>query len=149
MLHVWKIRGLHLGLAGKYSDRYIHDTAHCFVVNICVLTFKYITYLVWFRKQSVMSCQLQSHCEASFYLSLHFCFLARKWGLKAGRRGQMLFKYLHICLEEVISSLRPFLKLILARRYALHLKTGNRCAANVAMPLANDGTQGFISGNCT
>ena len=60
--------------------------------------------------------------------------------VKTGRRGQMLFKCLQICLEEVISSLPPFLKLILARRNALQLATGNRCTANVATPLTNDGT---------
>jgi hypothetical protein len=69
-------------------------------------------------------------------------------GVKAGGREQMLFKYLEISLEEFISSLQPFLKRILARRNFLKLTTGNRCTANVAMPLTNDGTQGFISGNC-
>jgi hypothetical protein len=70
-------------------------------------------------------------------------------GVKVGGRGQMLFKYLEICLEEFISSLQPFLKRTLARRDALQLTTGNRCTANVAMPLTYDGTQGFISGNCS
>ena len=76
--------GLHLGLEDKYFDRHFHDTVQCFLMNICVLTFK-LYILSRLVSEAVMSCLLLSYCEASFHLSLFFfffCIRAWKWGLR-------------------------------------------------------------------